>query len=303
MVEASPSIPAERAGSLWVGLLGHFAPPAILIAVAQATDFAVVPLLVAFAVAASLGVGMMLVSEWVAPSTELTAATSRERASGVASAFLFGLGFGSVVIVSTYRLAVSLFRPAATHPDWLKLAIALLLGDAVFYGLHRFLNHSAARTPIHRWSRARHAVHHAVPALDFYRGGVFSLFDPVFLGSEVALAVAGAALGLDLVSVVLGFVLFLLLQNSHHVNHNFHIGPLRYVFMDSHAHKMHHCKRGQHVNLAAVLSVWDRLLGTYYEDRSVCAAYVRQMRIPLAVGSSGDEDEWTSSSSGEAPRP
>jgi sterol desaturase/sphingolipid hydroxylase (fatty acid hydroxylase superfamily) len=224
----------------------------------------------------------MLVAEHIAPSAELTPATPVQRTTGVASAFVFGLGFGTAVVVLTYRLAGSLLRPATTHPDWLRLALALLIGDATFYVVHRFLNHSAARTPIHRWSRARHAVHHAVEALDFHRGGIFSLFDPVFLGSEVALAVSGAALGLDLVSVVFGFSLFLLLQNTHHVNHNFHIGALRYVFMDSHAHKMHHCKRGQRVNLAAVLSVWDRVLGTYREDRSVCAAYVRQMGIPLA---------------------
>jgi sterol desaturase/sphingolipid hydroxylase (fatty acid hydroxylase superfamily) len=280
---ATAEVPREQAGELALGLLGHFGAPLIMIAVAQVTHFAPLALGLSFVGAALFGVGLMLVAERARPSVALGAPSVRQVASGLFHAFVVGLGFGMLVVVSTYWLLTRIAPSRWQLSGWAALAIALLASDATFYVLHRFFNHGADATAFHRWCRARHSVHHSVKALDFYRGGIFSALDPVFIGSELALAVVGAALGLPLPSVMFAYGLLLLFQNTHHVNHSFDIGPLRYLFMDNHAHKLHHCRRGTRVNLAAVLSIWDRLLGTYYEDRARSAAYLQHHRIALGA--------------------
>jgi hypothetical protein len=58
---------------------------------------------------------------------------------------------------------------------------------------------------------------------------------------------------------------------------------LRYLFMDNHAHKLHHCKRGNLVNHAAAFSVFDRLFGTYYEDWNLSSNYLHHYNIALPI--------------------
>jgi sterol desaturase/sphingolipid hydroxylase (fatty acid hydroxylase superfamily) len=276
-------VPPEKTGDLALGLLGHFGAPLIMIAAAQASHFAPLALGLSFVGAAIFGVGLMLVAEQARPSVALGAPSFHQVVSGLFHSFVVGLGFGTLVVVSTYALVALIAPGRGQQSGWAPLVVALLASDATFYLLHRFFNHGTDATALHRWCRARHGVHHSVKALDFYRGGIFSALDPVFLGSELALAVVGAALGAPLPSVMFAYALLLLLQNTHHVNHNFDIGPLRYLFMDNHAHKLHHCRRGTRVNLAAVLSIWDRLLGTYCEERALSAAYLQHHHIAIGA--------------------
>ena len=63
----------------------------------------------------------------------------------------------------------------------------------------------------------------------------------------------------------------------------YNIGPLKYIFMDNHAHKLHHCRKGNLINHAAAFSFYDRLWGTYYEDWNMSANYLHHYRIPLPI--------------------
>jgi hypothetical protein len=58
---------------------------------------------------------------------------------------------------------------------------------------------------------------------------------------------------------------------------------LRYVFLDNHAHQLHHCVRGNLINHGVIFSVWDRLFGTYYEDRrlSPCTMVKEHVALPI----------------------
>ena len=53
--------------------------------------------------------------------------------------------------------------------------------------------------------------------------------------------------------------------------------------MDNHAHKLHHCKRGNLINHAAAFSVFDRLFGTYYEDWALSSNYLHHHKIALPI--------------------
>lgn len=104
-------------------------------------------------------------------------------------------------------------------------------------------------------------------------------------GFQLPLALIVTLLGLDLGHTLAAYGLVLMLQGTHHVNHTFDLGPLRWFFMDNHAHKLHHCPRGMLVNHGAMFSVWDRVHGTFYEDgsRSANHMHVAGQALPLDV--------------------
>jgi sterol desaturase/sphingolipid hydroxylase (fatty acid hydroxylase superfamily) len=95
------------------------------------------------------------------------------------------------------------------------------------------------------------------------------------------LIVAAWLLGLDLPATLAAYVLILFLQLTDHTNVTFNIGWLRYVFMDNHAHRLHHCDGGELVNFAAAFSFWDRWFGTYHEDWSVSSAALHLHHLPI----------------------
>ena len=90
-------------------------------------------------------------------------------------------------------------------------------------------------------------------------------------------------LGMSLSSIIWVYLVLMMVQITHHTNHTFDIGALRLLIFDSHAHKMHHCKKGQRVNYAAVFAIWDRLLGSYYEDPSLSPNWMHTKGVPLPI--------------------
>ena len=98
---------------------------------------------------------------------------------------------------------------------------------------------------------------------------------------QMPVLLASYILGMDLTSTLVAYSLLLVLEGTHHVNHTFNIGILRYVFIDNHAHKMHHCLGGHAVNHGIIFSIWDRLFGTFYENRNLSPSYMQKHKIPL----------------------
>jgi sterol desaturase/sphingolipid hydroxylase (fatty acid hydroxylase superfamily) len=75
----------------------------------------------------------------------------------------------------------------------------------------------------------------------------------------------------------------LALQATDHTSVTYNIGWLKYIFMDNHAHKFHHCKRGNFINHAAAFSMWDRWFGTYYENWDLSSNYLHHHGISLPI--------------------
>ncbi|APR79180.1 Sterol desaturase [Minicystis rosea] len=279
-------MPPERTSSLFLGIFIHLGPAAALVAIASATRFAIVPFVVAYLVVTVAGVLLTLWVEQRDPSVALAPVSTREVMDGIAVIALKGAVLGTGVVVGGWWLLSKLAFPWRTE-GWLPIVIAVPLTDLAYYLGHRFLNHGKrARSimgPIVRWYRRSHAPHHAVGALDFLRGNVSSAIDTGVTSFQIPLAIIAVLLGMDLASTLVAYALVLTLQGTHHVNHTFDIGVLRYLFVDNHNHKLHHCPRGNLVNFGAIFSVWDRLFGTYYEDRSLSPSYMEKHGIGLPV--------------------
>jgi sterol desaturase/sphingolipid hydroxylase (fatty acid hydroxylase superfamily) len=155
--------------------------------------------------------------------------------------------------------------------------------DFAYYTIHRLMSHSRGDNPVLRYYRKKHAAHHSVTELDFLRGNQSSWVDTSFAQFQPSLIVISYVLGMDLGATLVAYGLILMLQATDHTSVTYNIGWLRYVFMDNHAHKLHHCKRGGLINHAAAFSFFDRLFGTYYEDWSLSSNYLHHHRIALPI--------------------
>lgn len=281
--DAFARVPPERRGSFCFGTLVHLGPAAAFVAFVSLVDFAV-GLMVGFALAVLLvNLIPLLWAERRVPSVGLEPPSWSEIVSGMSLVFLKGVGLGTAVVLGGRWLLGQVVSAPWQTRSWAVIFLAVALTDLAYYWTHRALNHGRGSRPLIRWYRRNHSVHHSVTALDFFRGNISSTFDTAVTGFQIPLAILSVILGMDLASTIAAYAVVLLLQATHHVNHTFNIGVLRYVFVDNHAHKLHHCPKGNLVNLAALFSVWDRLFGTFYEDWSLCPNYLEKHRIGLPI--------------------
>jgi sterol desaturase/sphingolipid hydroxylase (fatty acid hydroxylase superfamily) len=276
-----PAVPAEQRGPLWWGTLFHLGPPLGFIAWLCFGGTGWYSVAAAFFTVSFVSLIGLLWAEHRWPAVDMPPPDRHAVYEGLILVFIKGVGVGGAVVVGGWWLLAPLAPLASSGPWVICLAV---LGTALqSYWIHRYLNHGKGRGRIKRWYRRNHARHHAVSELDFLRGNLSSVFDTAVTGFQVPLVILSAALGMDLTSTVIAYGLVLLLQATHHTNHTFNIGWLRWVFMDNHAHKLHHCRRGSLVNHGALFTLWDRLGGTYFEDWRLRANHLQRHRIPLPI--------------------
>lgn len=153
------------------------------------------------------------------------------------------------------------------------IAASLLTSEAVHYSLHRLS---------HEWGPAWkfHSVHHSPARLHIYNA---TRFHPVEQAVEGVLE--GFALG------AVGFSPTQHLTHStaratygqlQHCNIDVDSGPLDHVFATPDLHRWHHSEiyaEGDN-NYGAVLSVWDRLFGTFFRPRRSFDARLGVGRMP-----------------------
>ncbi len=282
-IGARPESPPEQRSGVALGLAVHLLPAVVFVAALEAlgTSLAVsVPLLLGIAL---LNLFALLALEHRRPSVALPRPTRAQVKEGLRLVFSTGVGVGSVVVLGGFAL-LSLVSPlTGLASGWTPVIAAVVFTDFAYYWVHRSLNHGKGASRIMRWYRRSHAAHHSVEELDFLRGNISSFWDTAVTGFQLPLILIATLLGLDFESTFIAYGLVLMLQATHHVNHTFDLGPLRWVFMDNHAHKLHHCKRGRLVNHAALFSLWDRAFGTYYEDWDLRANHLAKEGIALPL--------------------
>lgn len=146
-------------------------------------------------------------------------------------------------------------------PGSVRLVAALLLYDTWIYWWHR-LNH---RIPL-LWRF--HRMHHSDPAMDV---STATRFHPgeIFLSAAFRLPLI-PVIGMPVAALLLYDGIQLGITQLHHAN----IGlsakldrRLRYVLVSPNMHKVHHSQQRYETdsNYSSVLSVWDRIFGTYRE--------------------------------------
>ncbi len=278
-----PDVPAERAGSVAFGLAVHLGPAAAYVALLATFGISSPLAIVAFGLLSLVNLAVVLEVERRDPCVALPSPSNEQIRAGLSLVFLKGIVLGGAVVVGGWwLLSLPLGGPGSTT-GWFAIGAAVLLTDALYYAIHRGLNHSRSKDTVSRWFRGNHVVHHLVEELDFFRGNHSSVMDTAVTGFQLPLVLLATLFGLDLPSTLVAYGLVLMLQATHHLNHTLDLGPLRYVFMDNHAHKLHHCKGGRLVNHGAMFSLWDRAFGTYFEDWTLSANHLADAGLALPL--------------------
>ena len=173
----------------------------------------------------------------------------------------------------------------------LATGIIFVAADLGFFLAHLALH----RVP---WLWAFHKVHHSaevlVPLTVFRRHPVDILFEGLVSGTVLGVAYGGLAYLAGYVPsgyLIAGvnavfFVVVLAGFNLQHANVWLSFGPLDRLFISPAAHQIHHSRAPEHAdrNFGNLLSIWDRVLGTY---TSVSNRHRPALRFGVGGGASG----------------
>ena len=141
-----------------------------------------------------------------------------------------------------------------------SIALCVLLADFIYYWEHRFMHRVG-------FGWATHTVHHSSPHFNIsvaYRFGPLDGFIPVFFHLPLALA------GFNPLVIFFAEAMVQLYQTALHTEV---IGklprPVEAVMNTPSHHRVHHGSNPQYLdkNYAGIFIVWDRLFGTFAEER------------------------------------
>jgi sterol desaturase/sphingolipid hydroxylase (fatty acid hydroxylase superfamily) len=187
---------------------------------------------------------------WLITLSNLTVALGRLATEALSRGVMLA------VYVAAYQL-----RPFEIPMDrwesWLALALAV---DFAYYWLHR-CSHEI------RWMWALHSVHHSARQITFsvaYRLGWTNLLSGPWL-----FLIPICWLGFDPRAVVLMYAANLLYQFWLHTETVPKLGPLEWILNTPSHHRVHHAIEPEYLdrNYGGVLILWDRLFGTFSEER------------------------------------
>jgi sterol desaturase/sphingolipid hydroxylase (fatty acid hydroxylase superfamily) len=144
--------------------------------------------------------------------------------------------------------------------SYLSFFLLFLGQDFLYYWFHR-ASHRV------RWLWAAHSVHHSSTRMNFSVAFRQSLMYPV--AGMWAFWLPLAWLGFPPQQVVAVVLLNLAFQFFVHTQIVPKLGWLEYVFNTPSIHRTHHAKNPRYIdhNYAGVLVIWDRLFGTFVEER------------------------------------
>lgn len=285
---ARPNVPPEVVGNVPYGIVGHLGSPAMYVVVLAYLGVTWWTATWTFLAVSFLFLPLTLLSEKFQPAIALPAATWKEIWDGLFMVFVKGVGVGGGFVAAGWWAFshIPLYGPLSD--GWWLIAVATAGTDLAYYTIHRLMSHSRKNVSIMKYYRRKHNAHHAVSEMDFLRGNQSSLVDTAISQFQPSLIVISWLLGMDLGGTLVAYGLILMLQATDHTNITFNIGWLKYIFMDNHAHKLHHCKRGNLINFAAAFSIWDRMFGTYYEDWSLSSNYLHHHGVALPLKAAGE---------------
>jgi sterol desaturase/sphingolipid hydroxylase (fatty acid hydroxylase superfamily) len=156
----------------------------------------------------------------------------------------------------------------------LATLVTIICIDGASFFIHRLMHKVA-------WLKRIHAIHHSATELNFFTALRQHPLEPLILNSARSIA---SAIGLGVfhwffsaktpVYVIYelgaGFFIYMFTVNLHHSHVPVHYPKfLRYFLISPHVHHLHHSKNPVHFgkNYGVVFSFWDKLFGTYCEDK------------------------------------
>ncbi|QGZ62250.1 sterol desaturase family protein [Paraburkholderia acidisoli] len=164
-----------------------------------------------------------------------------------------------LVAVPVYAFVYDHYRLLAWQPGfgaWLALFVAQ---DLLYYVFHR-ASHRV------RWLWAAHVVHHSSERLNLSTAFRQSLMYPV--AGMWLFWIPLALLGFPPAQIVAIVLVNLAFQFFVHTQAVPKLGWLEYVFNTPSMHRVHHARNERYIdrNYAGVLSIWDRLFGSFVAE-------------------------------------
>lgn len=163
-------------------------------------------------------------------------------------------------------------------PLWARLVLYLVIADFGAYWMHRFV-HLRPFWRIHRW--------HHLPVRLYWLAGTRSsilqqtLFNLPYIFASPLLDVSPWWIASGL------FIMTAVTNSWMHMNVRWQLGWLDWLIVTPRSHEIHHSTQPEHYrsNYGVLLSVWDRIFGTFTSPRQVDASALQfgiSDKVPLA---------------------
>ena len=158
-------------------------------------------------------------------------------------------------IVRTWLINnVELFDSIISQSLWIRILLALVVGDFGYYLAHRLMHTS----PLWR----THVFHHSIQEIYWFSGLRTSAMNSLIIRLPYLIAMCMFAIPAATVAVIaicLGAVNFWV-----HSNLDVSLGPLNYIFITPPFHRVHHSMAEIAIdrNFGNIFSCWDYLLGS-----------------------------------------
>ena len=184
-----------------------------------------------------------------------------------AASMLMGLGsqiaplFGGAAIVATALTAVYQYRLLEIPNTWWAVTLCFVIDDLRYYWWHR-ISHER------RWFWASHIIHHSSQHYN-----LTTALRQTWTGGIIGSILFKAPLVLvgfhPLMLIFVGGV-NLVYQFWIHTEQIGKLGPLEWVLNTPSHHRVHHATNPRYLdaNYAGTLIIWDRLFGTFVEERA-----------------------------------
>jgi sterol desaturase/sphingolipid hydroxylase (fatty acid hydroxylase superfamily) len=196
----------------------------------------------------------------------------------VFSAMLTKAGLTAIVIGTSYFAALwipsSFKTDVGALPLWIQVAVAILLSDLGFYGVHRLFH----KIPF-LWKF--HAVHHSIETMDWLAGHRVHPLDQIF--TKGASLVPVFALGFSDTTVAIYGAIYFWQSMLIHSNVNLRLGPLRYILALPQFHHWHHADHPEahDRNFAGQLAFLDFIFRTHHlPEQAVPERYGTSTPVP-----------------------
>ncbi len=139
-------------------------------------------------------------------------------------------------------------------PTWILAPLALLLLDLGHYGVHWALHRVGPLWELHK-------VHHSSPDLDWLASFRSHLLEQTLRHGAAPLLLVAAGFPVGAVALAAGG--FALVAVANHSNLAPDLRWLEPIFVTPRLHRLHHVPQSSERNLGGVLTIWDRLSGTF----------------------------------------
>jgi sterol desaturase/sphingolipid hydroxylase (fatty acid hydroxylase superfamily) len=146
-----------------------------------------------------------------------------------------------------------------TLPSVAKIILGLIAADFCLYWVHRAMHRPRL------WRT--HAFHHSIPEL-WWLSGARTSITHLFLFAVPQLLLGYYILRLSPAEAGVAFSLGVIVNIWIHTNIWVNLGHLESILITPNFHRVHHGSKGlTSKNLGFILTIWDRMLGTYANPR------------------------------------